>query len=434
MSYQKLLQQMIELMVVVLILVGCGIPATAPVPSTATSIPLTVTPIPSSATPTPGPRVNATTSGTIARDEIWRGEIHLTGDITMANGATLTIEPGTVVYIASNGDDQHCCAGDFDDEYTRSNNDPTRFGSWNMNAILIDGRGGIIHAVGTSEKPIAFRPEGDNTSPAQWDGVYIERGTIQYTILLYGGHTVIQPLGKSGEVIEIAHNEVRYFLWAGIDAHTTNVWIHNNIVEGGGHHGIGIHNDNVVVENNIIMNCQTGVNLHQQDNANVRNNLILDCTNGIAVNGTNSIITNNTVARVKGPPAGWYFQGQLIYPAFSAGGGIIGSAEGPETIVNNIIYGSFNWAIAYHGGEPTKGARVESNLYWNTKSPFGGPGQTIISRNNFNLDPQFVDPIKQDFHLLPSSPAIDAGDPSIFDADGSRSDLGAYGGMGGQGW
>jgi hypothetical protein len=52
-----------------------------------------------------------------------------------------------------------------------------------------------------------------------------------------------------------------------------------------------------------------------------------------------------------------------------------------------------------------------------------------------SLDPGFVSPQKpnQDFHLIPGSVCMDAGNPSqqYNDADGSRNDQGAYGGPGG---
>jgi len=43
-------------------------------------------------------------------------------------------------------------------------------------------------------------------------------------------------------------------------------------------------------------------------------------------------------------------------------------------------------------------------------------------------NPKFVDYNNNDFHLSSNSPCKDAGDPNVFDPDGSRSDLGAYGG------
>jgi hypothetical protein len=43
-------------------------------------------------------------------------------------------------------------------------------------------------------------------------------------------------------------------------------------------------------------------------------------------------------------------------------------------------------------------------------------------------DPNFADPDQRDFHLVAPSICIDAGDPGRLDRDGSRSDMGAYGG------
>jgi hypothetical protein len=50
---------------------------------------------------------------------------------------------------------------------------------------------------------------------------------------------------------------------------------------------------------------------------------------------------------------------------------------------------------------------------------------------NIDADPLFLG--NSDFHLQPGSPCIDAGnpDPQYNDNDGSRNDMGAYGGPGG---
>ncbi|RME53032.1 MAG: hypothetical protein D6795_05965, partial [Deltaproteobacteria bacterium] len=55
------------------------------------------------------------------------------------------------------------------------------------------------------------------------------------------------------------------------------------------------------------------------------------------------------------------------------------------------------------------------------------------TNGNISVDPRFVDttgddPLAWDLHLSSDSPLIDAGDPGILDPDGSRSDIGAYGG------
>jgi hypothetical protein len=158
------------LLTVVFFLAACSGKPSQPATTTASPTPVQATSLPPRPTATqPSLRVNYTTSGIISQDETWRGEIHITGDIQIANGATLSIEPGTMVYLASNSDDQHM-GMDCIDDYIREHNDPVGSAEWDQNAILIDGRNGIINAVGTAEQPITFRPEGDSTSPGQWYG------------------------------------------------------------------------------------------------------------------------------------------------------------------------------------------------------------------------------------------------------------------------
>jgi hypothetical protein len=49
---------------------------------------------------------NITTSGTLTTDETWSGTVILTGDVTVPDGITLTIEEGTVVKATPQSDDQ----------------------------------------------------------------------------------------------------------------------------------------------------------------------------------------------------------------------------------------------------------------------------------------------------------------------------------------
>ena len=87
----------------------------------------------------------------------------------------------------------------------------------------------------------------------------------------------------------------------------------------------------------------------------------------------------------------------------------------------------------YYGIYATPGLVVDYNLFWkNGKDVLDG---IILGEHNVFADPLFVkDTIPDktpsyDFHLQSSSPAKDAGDPTLFDADGSRSDIGMYGGQ-----
>ncbi len=58
--------------------------------------------------------------------------------------------------------------------------------------------------------------------------------------------------------------------------------------------------------------------------------------------------------------------------------------------------------------------------------------QVLAAEGNLEADPAFEDVPGGDFHLAPGSPAIDAGPPDEAwnDPDGSRNDIGAYGGPG----
>ena len=52
---------------------------------------------------------------------------------------------------------------------------------------------------------------------------------------------------------------------------------------------------------------------------------------------------------------------------------------------------------------------------------------------DISLDPMFVNALSDDFHLSSGSPCTDAGnpDPAYNDPNGSRNDMGAYGGPNG---
>jgi TonB family protein len=48
-----------------------------------------------------------TTSGVMSKSETWKGVVNIVGDVTVVKGATLTIEPGTVVRFSANSDNQN---------------------------------------------------------------------------------------------------------------------------------------------------------------------------------------------------------------------------------------------------------------------------------------------------------------------------------------
>jgi len=68
---------------------------------------------------------------------------------------------------------------------------------------------------------------------------------------------------------------------------------------------------------------------------------------------------------------------------------------------------------------------IQLNPSFHSLSWSNVPCDSLVS-NSLNADPLFQDPAHGDYPLLPGSPCIDAGEPSMTDADGSRIDIGAF--------
>ena len=76
--------------------------------------------------------------------------------------------------------------------------------------------------------------------------------------------------------------------------------------------------------------------------------------------------------------------------------------------------------------------KTDYNIYWGNHTNVGG--NVVMGSHDLIVDPMFVKDVAPhldsayDFHLQKHSPGIDAGDPDILDVDGSRSDIGLFGG------
>lgn len=61
---------------------------------------------------------------------------------------------------------------------------------------------------------------------------------------------------------------------------------------------------------------------------------------------------------------------------------------------------------------------------------FEGMSDPTGTQGNMSTNPMFADGTGGDFTLMPGSPCVDAGDPAYVDGDGSRADMGIFGGLG----
>ena len=173
---------------------------------------------------------------------------------------------------------------------------------------------------------------------------------------------------------------------------------------------------NPIFKNNIInedtgIEYSTGIEARDYVNPTIQNNLILGFGGqniGITQLADTSIIVNNISSYSNG--IGYKIDNGL-----------------KTTLINNI---SSNNSIGIKSSYALP-INKNYNLFWKNKNNLQG---VAICDSEFVADPMFVkDTIPNvqldfDYHLQAYSPAIDKGDPTILDVDGSRSDIGMYGG------
>jgi hypothetical protein len=150
-----------------------------------------------------------------------------------------------------------------------------------------------------------------------------------------------------------------------------------------------------------------GIKLYNNAVANIRDNGLL-----LFPMGSENIINN------------------VVFNTWGNNGSAILTGNGAGSIIkNNILMKSKN------GIEKINSSNVRSdyNLFFQNNNVI--IGQPLIGDSNLvNKDPMFVNDTvvtltsNWDYHLQAFSPAIDKGDPTILDLDGSRSDIGMYGG------
>jgi len=119
----------------------------------------------------------------------------------------------------------------------------------------------------------------------------------------------------------------------------------------------------------------------------------------------------------------WVENNTVVGPGWNGGFGIFWGVGVDESVyVRNCIVTNCRAGILGDTGE-----FINYNDVWGNKKNYfaGSSGDRDISQ-----DPMFVDSL--DFHLQKFSPCIDAGVPEILDVDSTRSDMGAYGGPGGE--
>ncbi|HBC47362.1 MAG TPA: hypothetical protein DEO84_11465 [candidate division Zixibacteria bacterium] len=171
--------------------------------------------------------------------------------------------------------------------------------------------------------------------------------------------------------------------------------------------GVGIHFDSGIIRRNLIFHNYAGTAFGAASGAGI----FKDPRGGCEI--YNNTIAQNSASTYRGL---CYCSGVHLY------------LDQYDTLVvfkNNIV--AFNINCGYGGGvcvynPDSVTMDWDYNLMYgnsNPDEPFG-PHDILI-------DPLFVDTASGNYHLLPNSPCIDAGDPSFpLDPDSTRCDIGAY--------
>jgi parallel beta-helix repeat protein len=190
------------------------------------------------------------------------------------------------------------------------------------------------------------------------------------------------------------------------------------VIDSGRGAGIGITWDaSATCLRNRISHCWKGLGSFGTSTVVARNNAVFDNLGwGIIATGESHLTAENNVVTRNGNC------GMAIW-----------SEESNGRIVNNIVTENGHkkeWVCPCVGlwsiGTANAWVIGFNDLWANVAGEFQGPMSPEQMRTRFSADPQFVDSL--DFHLMPSSPCIDTGDSLLTDPDGSRSDMGIFGG------
>ena len=267
---------------------------------------------------------------------------------------------------------------------------PFTFGVSSADTIIVDQNNGPYYTIADG---IAAASNGDTVlvMPA----IYVESVTLNVEITLLGFDLFATQIWSTTDAISCRTGSgASVIKGLNIQAASEGIRIFNEgvapIIEGNIIHDCitGIYSDRIVciIRNNIIKYCNDGINIqHDEADAYIYNNIIHNCSlRGIFINYQSDPVTYSNII-------------------FSNNQGFYSS--------NGATTGTFFYNCVWNN----------SNSNWGNITP--GP-------SNISEDPLFVDLTSGNYLLQPGSPCIDTGrpGPEYFDLNGSRNDMGIFGG------
>ena len=229
-------------------------------------------------------------------------------------------------------------------------------------------------------------------------------GNDTYYYASYGGGVAVRNGGTLDAVgVSMLFNSADQGGAVYVDATSSLVLEQSKILANSATDGAGVNSLGSVTFTNVI----TGFNVATGDGG------------GLFMVNAAATLTNTVIAGNTG--AGLYLSGT--------------SSTG--TVRNSIIASNSTYGVLVDSGSSYSGTYCD--VYGNTTSNYSGTANVTGVNGNISADPKFVaytddgDLSNDDFNLQSSSPGVNTGNPTstYYDTDGSRNNMGAYGGPGG---
>lgn len=239
--------------------------------------------------------------------QTWRGQVRVTGDITFAPIATLTIEPGTKVLFDKKSDIAGTDWAGNADAYIKDHNDPTGRKGYGKTHFSITAK---IIAKGTPAQKITFTSAQDKPEYADWDQLTLFGGSrLEYVEMAYA-HNGLTAWGND---VQITRSTIHDSLWSCVDIFSQDVLVEDNQIYHCWHQAVGTKKVGVgtTIRRNFIHDAQVGINCENDSKPTIVDNKLAaapigeECGNG----------SNNEVIDQPADTAGGTYGGQLIYPS-----------------------------------------------------------------------------------------------------------------------
>ena len=395
------------------------------------------------------------------------------GNITVAQGTTLEIEPGVTAAFANGAgliiNGQLLAEGTSDDNIVFT--EQVAGAHW---------RGLIFSAMGESESVVKYASikytyyyysDGWGHYDMNYGGVYITSGTVTLSNNDISNNSSYAGTGGvyiTGGTVTLSNNTISNNSYRGINIGGGTVTLSNNDISNN-NGGISIINSSVVtmrnntVRNNVYTSSNGGGIYMENSTVDMYNNIIsgnsaISAGGGVYVNNMiagirNNVISNNKHAVSKSGNGGgislynsssMIINNTIAYNDAENGGGMYCAAGSSPVVIDNIIYGNTSSLesqvfINDNNSAPKMlynlnqcgclGYAAGVNYNWDAN----------YDASNFDANPQFVNYALQNYRLKDTSPCINAGIEDVTglglpsaDVDGNiriyggRIDIGAY--------